>query len=147
MDELYAREAAVPQSGAWALGTAPVGNIWIQQRVVGYNGPEEGQKAVEAMPFQKPPFFHDLHLEFLSIPEALLCSIVNNTIRPINVMKLSTECSEGKADKDKEEDLDLANIKGVNHLLYCFTIYSSILFQTILPGVQSPLIAAFLIRK
>lgn len=32
MDELYARKTAVPQSGVWAPGAAPVGNMGIQRR-------------------------------------------------------------------------------------------------------------------
>lgn len=59
-------------------------------------------------------------------------------------MKLSTEFSEGKTDENGDEDFDSADIKEVNHLLRCFTIYSSILFRTVPPGVQSPLIAALL---
>ncbi|MCJ1344704.1 hypothetical protein MMC31_002907 [Peltigera leucophlebia] len=51
MNELYAREAAVPQSGMWAHGTPPVGNMGIQQREVRYNGPGKGQKALEVLPF------------------------------------------------------------------------------------------------
>lgn len=149
MDELYAREAAVAQVGMWAPGAPLVGNVGIQRREIRYNGPE-GQRTLDKLPFRGPlqgtdlPFFHDLRLEFPSIPEALLRSVVNNTIWPVNVMKLSTEFSEGKADKDEDEDFDSADIKGVNHLLRCFTIYSSILFRTVPPGVQTPLIAALL---
>lgn len=64
----------------------------------------------------------------------MLQSIVNNIIRPINVMKLSTEFCEGKTDQDKDEDFDLADIKGINHLLRSFTIYSSIHFWTVPPS-------------
>ncbi len=91
-----------------------------------------------------PLFFHNLRLEFPSISETLLRSIVNNTIRPINVMKLSIEFSKGKTDKDEDENEESADIKGVNHLLRCFSIYSSILFRTMLPGIQTPLIASLL---
>lgn len=91
-----------------------------------------------------PPFFHDFCLEFPSIPEALLQSLVNNTIRPINVIKLSTDFSEGKTDKDEDQEFGSADIKGINHPPHCFIIYSLILFWTVPPGVQSPLIAAFL---
>lgn len=113
MGKLYAREAAVPQVGKWALGAAPVGNIGIPQREVRYNGLEEGQRVSKFLPFRglsqgtDPPFFHDLCLEFPSIPEALLQSLVNNTIRPINVMKLSTDFSEEKTDKDEDQDFTL----------------------------------------
>ncbi len=60
-------------------------------------------------------------------------------------MKLSTKFSEGKTDKDEDKDFDSADIKGVNHLLRCFTIYSSILFRAVPPGIQTPLIAALLV--
>ena len=135
MDELYARKAAVSQVGMWAPGAPFVGSVGIQRREIRYNGPEE-QRTLDKLAFRglfqgtDLPFFHDLRLEFPFIPEALLRSVVNNTICPVNVMKLSTEFSEGKADKDEDEDFDSADIKEVNHLLRCFTIYSSILFCT-----------------
>ena len=59
-------------------------------------------------------------------------------------MKLSIEFSKGKTDKDEDENEESADIKGVNHLLRCFSIYSSILFWTMLPGIQTPLIASLL---
>lgn len=59
-------------------------------------------------------------------------------------MKLSTKFSEGKTDEDEDEDFDSVDIKGVNHLLRSFMIYSSILFWTVPLGIQSPLTAAFL---
>lgn len=123
MDELYARKAAVPQVGMWAPDAPLVGNVGIQRREIRYNGPE-GQRTFDKLPFRgllqgtDLPFFHDLRLEFPSIPEALLWSVVNNTIRPVNVMKLSTEFSEGKADKDEDEDFNSTNIKKVNHLQF-----------------------------
>ena len=149
MNVLYARETAVPQVGMWAPGAPFVGNIGIQRREIRYNGPER-QKTLDKLPFRgllqdtDLPFFYDLRLEFPSIPEALLRSVINNTIRPVNVMKLSTEFSEDKADKDEDENFDSADIKGVNYPLRCFTIYSSILFRTVPPGVQTPLIVALL---
>lgn len=66
------------------------------------------------------------------MPKTLLQNIVNNIIRSINVMKLSKEFSEGKTDQDKDEDEDLTDIKGINHLLRSFTIYSSIHFWTVM---------------
>ncbi len=59
-------------------------------------------------------------------------------------MKLSTEFSKGKTDKDENEAFDSAYIKEVSYLLRYFTIYSSLLFRTLPPGVQTPLIAALL---
>ena len=109
----------------------------VQRRKIRYNSPEDGQRGLEALLFRgplqgtEPPFFHDLRLKFPSISKTLLRNIVNNTIRPINIMKLPTEFSERKTDKEEEEDIDSADIKGVNHLLCCFTIYSSIIFQTV----------------
>lgn len=69
------------------------------------------------------------------MPKTLLQTIFNNIIRSINVMKLSTEFSEGKTDQNKDEDFDLADIKEINHLLRSFTIYSSINFWTVPPDV------------
>lgn len=87
--------------------------VAVTSREVRYNGLEEGQRVSKFLPFRglpqgtDPPFFHDLCLEFPSIPEALLQSLVNNTIRPINVMKLSTDFSEGKTDKDEDQEFTL----------------------------------------
>lgn len=70
MDELCAREAAVPQAGMRAPGAARLRNIGIQRGEVLYKGPEEGQRALEILLFQTPPqgtdppFFHYLRLEF-----------------------------------------------------------------------------------
>ena len=62
----------------------------------------------------------------------------------MNVMELWTEFSESKTDKNEVEDFDSADIKRVNHLFHCLTIYSSILFWIVTPGVQISLIAALL---
>ncbi|MCJ1343279.1 hypothetical protein MMC31_001472 [Peltigera leucophlebia] len=35
----------------WAPGAAPIGNIRIPQREVRFTGPEEGQTALEVLPF------------------------------------------------------------------------------------------------
>ncbi len=59
-------------------------------------------------------------------------------------MKLSTEFSEGKTNKEEDENFDLADIKGINHPLCYFTIYSSMFFRTMPPGIQTSLIAALL---
>lgn len=45
----------------------------------------------------------------------LLQSIFNQTIRLINVIKLSTEFFKDKMNKDKDKDFDSANIKEVNY--------------------------------
>ena len=64
-----------------------------------------------------PLFFDDLRLEYPSIPEAILHSTINNSLQPINIMKLFTEFSEGKTDKAQDKDFDSAGIRGVNHPL------------------------------
>lgn len=71
-----------------------------------------------------PLFFDDLRLEYPSIPEAILRSIINNSLQPISIMKLSTEFSEGRTDKAKDKDLDsisLAFPAGVDKCLYCWS--------------------------
>ena len=59
-------------------------------------------------------------------------------------MKLSTEFSKGKTDKEKDKDFDSADIRGVNYLLSCFALCIFILFRTVPPGVYISLIAALL---
>ena len=57
-----------------------------------------------------PLYFDDLRLEYPSIPEAISRSIINNSLQPIHIMKLSTEFSEGRTDKAEDKDLDSADI-------------------------------------
>ena len=93
----------------------------VQQREIQYNSLEDRQRGLEVLLFPilpqgtDPLIFHDLRLEFFSIPKMLLQSIVNQTIWLINVINLSTEFSKGKTDKDKDKDFDSADIKEVNY--------------------------------
>lgn len=81
--------------------------------------------------------FYNLHLKIFSILETLLQSIFNQTIRPINIMKLSTEFFKGKTDKNKNKDFDSADIKEVNHytvsvskLASAFNLFANKNYQT-----------------
>ena len=82
--------------------------------------------------------------QYPSIPEAISRSITNNLLQPIDIMKLSLEFLEEKTNRAEDKDFDSADIRGVNHLLRCFTIYRSILCCTVPLAVQTPLISAFL---
>lgn len=102
--------------------------------VLGYK--EEKGTIRDAASGMDPLFFDDLGFEYPSIPEGILCSIISNSLQPINIMKLSTEFSKGKTNR--------TDIRGVNHLFQCFTIYCSILYRTVPLAVQTPLISALL---
>lgn len=76
------------------------------------------------------PLFFDLGFEYPSIPEGILCSIISNSLQPIN------EFSKGKTNR--------TDIRGVNPLFQCCTIYCSILYHPVSLAVQTPLISALL---
>lgn len=62
-------------------------------------------------------FIYDLNFKFLLIFNILFCNIINNTICPIYIMKLSIKFFEKKIDKGKDKNFKLIDMKKVNHLL------------------------------
>lgn len=64
MDELYAREAAVPQASMWAPGAAPAGISGYRKGRYDIMIQKEAKRVSEALPFRglpqgtDPPFFH-----------------------------------------------------------------------------------------
>lgn len=118
----------------WATVFSNFGGAGVRRKEVRIDGPglQEGAKATllsrDATRGLDPLFFDDLRLEYSSIPETILGSIINNSLQPIHIMKLSTEFLEGRTNKAGDKDLDNADIRGVKYFLLCFTIYCSILF-------------------
>ena len=126
MAELPEREDAVLQGQV----SKNLNGAGVQCREVRINGPglQKGTKATlpsrNATSDMDPLFFDDLRLEYPPIPEAILRSIINNSLQPISIMKLSTEFSEGITDKAEDKDLDsisLAFPAGVDKCLYCWS--------------------------
>lgn len=121
-------------------------NVWsVGSMVLGYREMKEWRFLFEMHQEVLILFSLMTYVEYSSIPEAILRSIINNSLQPITIMRLSTEFSEGKTDKAEDIDFDSADIHGVHYLLRCFTIYCSILFRAVQPAVQTPLISALLV--
>ena len=84
MAELREREDEVLQGQVWATGFSNLGGSGIQRREVMINDPRlhKGAKAVlsvrDATSGMDPFFFEVLHLEYPSIPVAILRSIIKN---------------------------------------------------------------------
>lgn len=84
MAELRQRGNAILQGQVWAPNPPNFGGAGIQRRELRINGPGlQGEEGL-AIPFREaakgtdPIFFDDLRLEYPSIPEAILRSIINN---------------------------------------------------------------------
>ncbi len=76
-----------------------------------------------------PPFLTDLRHRYPSISVPALKDIVNNVLLSINIMKLSTDYSKGKSEKEKEADCESSDVKGMTHLIRAFLFYCTILIR------------------
>lgn len=106
---------------------------------------QDGTLAV--LPFQPyrtqamNPLFSDLAVRYPAINESLFKAISENTLAPVNVLKLSTDYTP---DREKmkvlkvnstlavdtlEEDALLSEVKGSSHLIRCFLLYCTILLH------------------
>lgn len=119
MTELREREDAVLQKQVWTTCSNNLGGAGVQRKGIRMNGPglQGGAKAMlpsrDATRGMDPLFFDDLRLEYPSISETILRSIINNSLRPISTMKLSTEFSEGRTDRTEGQRLESADIRYV----------------------------------
>ncbi len=91
-----------------------------------------------------PPFLSDLRHRYPSIPISTLKAIINNTLFPVKIMKLSIDYSKGKSEKEKEADCKSSDVKGMTHLIRAFLLYCTILIRIPRLEVQQPLTFALL---
>ena len=87
------------------------------------------------------PLFSDLAVRYPAINETLFKAISENTLAPVNILKLSTDytpdrekmkvlkVSNALAVDALEEDALVSEVKGPSHLLRCFLLYSTILLH------------------
>lgn len=81
--------------------------------------------------------FSDLAVRFTAINETLFKAVSENTLAPVNILKLSTNYTPDrekmkvlKASIDAlEEDALVSEVKGLSHLLRYFLLYSTILLH------------------
>lgn len=90
------------------------------------------------------PFLTNLKHCYPSIPVSTFKDIINNTFLPINIMKLSTDYSKEKSEKDKEVDCESTDVKGMTHLIRVFLLYCTILICITRLEAQQPLTFALL---
>ena len=91
-----------------------------------------------------PPFLTDLRHRYLSIPVSTPKAIINNTLFPVNIMKLSINYSKEKSEKEKEADCKSSDMKEMTHLIRAFLLYCTILIRITRLEVQQPLTFALL---
>lgn len=105
--------------------------------------------ALTTVPFQPyrtqamSPLFRDLAVRYPAINESLFKAIFDNTLAPINILKLSTDYTPERerikfskinstlAVETVEEDALLSKVQGCSHLLRCFLLYCTILLHFI----------------
>jgi len=125
MAALRERENAVLQGQVWATGSHNLGGAGVKLKEVRINCPRLQGGAKATLPSRDatrgidPIFSDDLRLEYRPSREAILLSIINNSLQPINIMKPSTAFAERRTDKGEDKYLDRPNYRGVNHLLQC----------------------------
>ncbi len=90
------------------------------------------------------PFLTDLWHCYPSIPVSALKDIINNTLLPVNIMKLSTDNSKEKSEKEKKADCESSDVKEMTHLIRAFLLYCTILICITRLEVQQPLTFALL---
>ena len=90
------------------------------------------------------PVLTDLRHRYPSIPVPALKDIINNSLPLVNIMKLSNDYSKGKSEKIKKADWESNNVKGINHFIYTFFFYCTILIRITRLEVLQALIFALL---
>lgn len=85
------------------------------------------------------PFLTDLRHRYPSILISALKDVINNTLLPINIMKLSTNYSKGKSKKEKKANYKSSDVKEMTHLIRAFLLYCTILIRIIQLEVQQSL--------
>ncbi len=103
-----------------------------------------GALPIRANEGNNPPFFTDLRHHYLSIPVSTLKAIINNTLFPVNIMKLSINYFKGKSEKEKETDCKSSDVKKMTHLIRAFLLYCTILIRITRLEFQQPLTFALL---
>ncbi|MCJ1467793.1 hypothetical protein MMC07_006418 [Pseudocyphellaria aurata] len=74
------------------------------------------------------PVFVELFERYPAIDEIYLKAIKENTFKPINVVKLTTEMFLDRNEVEaREEDALIGDLEGLYHLIRCFLIYINIL--------------------
>lgn len=120
-------------------------NVELQQRKIRFIGGSNNSR--DTLLFRKAQgtknsFLADLRHKYPAVSIFVLKDIINSSLVPKNIFKLSTKFDSSRMDKKKEKNGKNKQVKGLSNLLQCFLIQYTILVKITHLGMKKDLILA-----